>query len=132
MKPILAPGQTARTVLEDSPGHDPFEALERLREAGRRKAKASAIAYKMDHERKVVLARIASELSQAHASQGMSEAKLERMARADPRYLQHIESTAYAIRDKEQAESDYWSIRAALEWDERAVSHLNALTRLEK
>jgi len=132
MRQVLAPGQTARTVLEDSLGHDPFEALQRLREAGDRKAKAVAIAYKMENERKVVLSRISGEIAQAHSGSSLSEAKLERMARADARYMQHIESTAHAIHEKEEAESAYWSIRATLEWDERAIAHLNALTRLEK
>jgi hypothetical protein len=130
MKELFAPGQNAQTVLEDSLGTDPFAMIADLEEAGKRKAKAAGQAYQLENHRKILLSRIAGELSQVH--KGLAENKLERMARADPRYEAHIKGTAAAIEEKEHAESAYWTIRARLEWLERAIAHSNALTRLEK
>jgi len=121
----------ARELIAGSLGEDPYERIEQLREAGRRKARAEGVAYQLDHERKIVLARIASEIAQARASEKLSEAKLDRMARADARYERHIRGTAEAVQEREEANSEYWGLRSLEEWDARAVAHLNALSRLE-
>lgn len=123
---------SARELLVGSLGSDPWERLEELREAGRRKAQAEGVAYQMERERKAVLARIASEYARAHADQNLSEAKLDRLARADDRYRKHLEGTAVAIEEREEAQSEYWAIRSELEWDRASVAHLNAMSKLEE
>lgn len=132
MGTALARGQTAETVLADSLGRDPLELIEALRQAGQRKAKATAEAYRLEQHRKVVLSQVMNELATVHASQKLTEAKLERLARTDPRYIAHINGTAAAMEEKEQAESAYWSLRESLLWCEKAISHLNSLTRMDK
>lgn len=112
-------------------GSDPYARIEELREAGERKARASGVAYQLERERKSILARLASEYARTHADENLSEAKLDRLARADDRYQTHIKGTAAAIEEKERANSEYWAIRSLLEWDKTAVAHLNALSRLE-
>jgi len=121
----------AREVLKATLSDDPFERIEQLREAGRRKAEAEGVAYRMERERKSLLARLASEYSRTHADQKLSEAKLDRLARADARYQRHIEGTAAAIEERELAQSEYWAVRQRLEWLRATVAHYNALTRLE-
>lgn len=123
---------SARELLAASLGSDPFERLEDLREAGRRKAKATGVAYQLDHERHAVLARLSTEYARTHANQNLSEAKLDRLARADDRYQKHLEGTAAAMEEKELAESEYWAMRSELEWDRAAIAHINALSRLEE
>lgn len=122
----------ARELLVGSLGADPYERIEAIREAGKRKAAAEGVAYQMEHERHVVLARIASEIAQAHAKQQLSEARLDRMARADDRYRKHIRGTAAAIEEKELASSEYWALRSLEEWDARSIAHLNAMSRLDE
>jgi hypothetical protein len=124
-----APG-SAREVLAGNLGRDPWEGIEEMRQIGEAKAKAEGIAYQLDHERKSVLARLQAEIAAAHASQNLSEAKLDRLARADERYVAHIRKAAQAIEDRERISMSYWRIKAELEWDEEAVRHLNHLSRL--
>ena len=121
----------ARGLLSATLGSDPWDKVEELREIGARKAEAEGVAYQMERERKHLLAKLASEFAVAHARENMSEAKLERMARADERYITHIKGTAAAIQKKELAKSEYWAVRSELEWDRAAVAHHNALTRLD-
>ena len=54
------------------------------------------------------------------------------MARGRPEYSRHLDGAAAAIEERELANSEYWAIRARLEWLEKAVSHDNALSRLER
>lgn len=122
----------ARHRIAATLGEDPFGLISELRDAGLRKAKSEALAYRLEHERKSLLARIAGEIAVAHASKNMSEAKLERMARADPRYAAHIEGTAAAIENRELANSEFWAIKTRLEWLEKSVAHENAVMRLER
>jgi len=122
---------SARELLTASLGADPYERLAKLEELGARKAKANGAAYHMEHMRKIVLAHVAGELAVVHAKEGLSEAKLERLARADDRYRQHIEATAAAIEERDRAEAEYWTLKAGLEWDSRAVTHLNAMSRMD-
>ena len=124
------PENSARETLCASLGADPYGRLAELGALGERKAKAAGVAYHMDHMRKVVLAHIAGELAQVHAKEGLSEAKLERMARADDRYRQHIEGAAAALEESEQAQAEYWRLRAELTWDEKAIAHYNAMSKL--
>ena len=124
-------GEGARALLSATLGSNPWDKVEGLREVGARKAEAEGVAYQMEHERHPLLARLASEYAVAHAKENMSEAKLERMARADARYTTHIKGTAVAIQNKVRTNSEYWAIRSELEWDRAAVAHYNALTRLD-
>lgn len=126
-----APG-SAREALAASIGSDPWEGVEMLREAGEAKARAEGVAYQMQELRKVVLARIMNELATVHAKERMAEAKLERMARADERYIEHVRKTAAAIEAKEAATAHYFGIKSELEWDAHAAFHSNALAKLER
>jgi len=112
-------------------GQGPYELVEQLRAVGERKAQAEGVAYELEHGRHVVLSRLATEFSVAHSKENLSEAKLERMARADPRYGEHIKRTAKAIEERDMARSEYWAIKSLLEWDRASVAHLNSLTRLD-
>jgi hypothetical protein len=113
-------------------GQGPYELVEQLREIGKRKAQAEGVAYELEHGRHVVLSRLATEFSIAHSKEPLSEAKLERMARADPRYGEHIKRTAKALEERDLARSEYWALKSLLEWDRASVAHLNALSRLEE
>jgi hypothetical protein len=121
----------ARESVRATIGQDPFELLEELREAGRRKAKAEGLAYQLEEQRKIVLCSIQNELSVVHAREKLSEAKLERMARADPRYEAHIRGTAAAIEEREAASAAYWALQSDLQWCEKTLAHANAMSRLE-
>ena len=87
-------------------GQGPYELVEQLREIGKRKAQAEGVAYELEHGRHVVLSRLATEFSIAHSKEPLSEAKLERMARADPRYGEHIKRTARALEERDMARSE--------------------------
>lgn len=113
-----------------SVGSDPYERIEDLRRCGERKARAEGVAYQLEAETKSVLAVLANEYARLHADQHLSEAKLERMSRADPRYRKHIEGVAAAVEERELAQSEYWAIRSELEWDRAALAHVNAVSRL--
>ena len=113
-------------------GQGPYELVEQLREIGKRKAQAEGVAYELEHGRHVVLSRLATEYSLAHSKEHLSESKLERMSRADPRYGEHIKRTARALEERDMARSEYWAIKSLLEWDRASVAHLNALSRLEE
>lgn len=129
----LSIGETdARALLSASLNEDPFERIEELREAGKRKARAEGVAYRLENERKHLLARISSEYARTHSDRNLSEAKLDRLARADQRYRDHLEGTATAIEERELANSEYWALRARLEWLRAAIAHENALSRLEE
>lgn len=121
----------ARSRLTATLGEDPFNLVSILKDIGRDKAEAEALAYRLEQERKPLLARLASEYATAHAKDGLSEARLERMARSDPRYQKHIEGTAAAIERRERVHSDYWAVKTRLTWLEKTVAHENALTRMD-
>ena len=110
----------------------PYERIEELREIGAKKAEAEGVAYELDHQRKIVLSRLANEFATAHSKQPLSEAKLDRMARADPRYEAHIKALSVAIDNRERWRSEYWAVKSLLEWDKSAIAHLNALSKLEE
>ena len=113
------------------PDQGPYELVEQLREVGKRKARAEGVAYELEHGRPIVLSRLATEFSVAHSKEPLSEAKLERVARADPRYGEHIKKTAKALEERDRARSEYWALKSLLEWDRASVAPLNALSRLE-
>ena len=135
---LLANGATRRTpeaareLLAANLGSDPFEKIEELRSIGTRKARAEGVAYQLEHERKIVLAQLANEYASAHAKEALSEAKLDRLARADERYQNHIKGLAAAIEERELARSEYWRVRTVLEWDAKTIAHTNAMSRLEE
>jgi hypothetical protein len=122
-----------RALLIGSLGLDPYERIEELRQAGERRAEASARLLQMEKLREVVLSRLRGAYESASASMGdkITEAKLDRLAHADKRYREHVLGMAAALEEKEKAEVAYWAIRAELEWDRAAVAHMNAMSRLE-
>ena len=124
----------ARDLLASNfpPDQNPYEIVERLRQVGAEKAKAEGVAYQLEQERPIVLSRLATEFSVAHVKERLSEAKLDRMARADPRYEAHIKRTAQALEERARTRSEYWALKSLLEWDRASVAHLNALSRLEE
>lgn len=113
-------------------GTTPYERIEELRQIGAKKAEAEGVSYQLEHERKIVLARLANEYATAHSKHPLSEAKLDRLSRADHRYQNHIEGLAVAIENREKWRSEYWAIKSLLEWDKAAIAHLNALSKLEE
>lgn len=119
---------SARELLVGSLGSDPWRSIERLREAGERRAQAVGVCTQLEHERKIILKRVASEYAREHPK--YSEAKLDRLARADERYANHIRGLAAATEEKSHSESEYWAIRSELEWDQKAIAHLNQVARL--
>ena len=123
---------SAREVLSSTIGSDPYVRLQELRQIGEDLAKREGVAYQLQNETKPLLAKIATEIATAHTHANISEAKLDRMAKSDPRYLSHIQGTAEAIRLREDAKYKYWAIKSELEWDRAAVAHANSLTRLEQ
>jgi hypothetical protein len=123
---------SARELLAGSIGSDPYARIEEMRECGSRKAEAEGVAYQLEHETKSVLARLSSEYATTHNAEALSEAKLQRMALADPRYVEHVRMTGKAVARREHARGEYWAIRSELEWDRASVAHLNALSRLEE
>ena len=123
---------TAREVLSASIGSDPYVRLQELGRLGQVLAEREGVAYQLDKETKPLLASIASEYASAHAKSNLSEAKLDRMAKADQRYIDHIRGTAEAIRQREQTKNEFWAIKSELEWDRTAIAPLNSLTRLEQ
>lgn len=123
---------SARETLCASLGSDPYDGIEALRQAGDRKASAEGVAYEMEHQRNIVLAQIMNELATVHAREKMSEAKLDRMARADLRYAAHIRKTADAIAEKDAAWTAYSAIKSELEWDGHSIFHVNALAKLDR
>lgn len=126
-----APG-SARELLAVHVGQDPYEQIDELRKLGDEKAKWSGVVYQMEHGRKALLSRLATEYARTHSDKNLSEAKLDRLAHADDRYKDHLEATRQAIEKKERAESDYWAARSLMEWDRHAIAHLNVLSRLEE
>lgn len=125
---VLGARESVRATVEA----DPWESLEELRIAGQRKAKAEAQANHLDHMRKVVLSRCCAEIAEANTSKGMSEAKLERLGRAHPRYEEHLRGLAAAVEEKEQAHAEFWRIRAELEWMDRTLMHSMSVAKLQK
>ncbi len=121
----------ARELLASNFHSDPYKQIKELRVIGARKARAEGVAYRLEHERKIILARIANEIATVHAKEKLSEAKLDRMARADSRYQTHIEGLGAAVEERELARSEYWAIKSLLEFDRASIAHLNALSRLE-
>lgn len=123
---------SARELIAATIGSDPWDGIEALRRAGERKARAEGVAYEMDNNRKIVLSRIMNELAVAHSGTALSEAKLERMARADARYGSHISATAEAMEEKEAATAEYYAQKSLLEWDAHASYAWNAASKLER
>ena len=123
--------EAARELITANMGSDPFVKIEELRQIGERKARAEGVAYQMEHERKIVLATLANEYASTHAKENLSEAKLDRLARADHRYQKHVTIMGQAIEDREMARSEYWAVKSILEWEAKTIAHLNAMSRLD-
>lgn len=125
--------RNARDLLVASlDGEDPFVVIADIERLGERKAEAEALAYYMEHERKAVLARIATDIASANPREGISEAKLDRLARSHERYEQHLMAERHAREASEKAQAEYWARRSRLEWLDKVVSHWNAASRLSQ
>ena len=123
---------SGRELVTVAVGSDPYEQMDKLHVAGQRKAAAVGVAYQLEHQRHVALSMIQNELAVAHATEKLSEAKLERMARADPRYAKHVAKTAKALEEREAATSDYYALKSLIEWDMAALRHADNLAKLER
>jgi hypothetical protein len=122
----------AREAVRATVEADPFATLEELRQAGKRKAKAEAQAFHLEAMRKIVLSRISSEIASVQSNAKLSEAKLERLARADPRYETHIKGLSAAIEEKEDAHAAFWTLKSELEWMDRTAMMAMSLAKLER
>ena len=122
----------ARESVRATVEADPWMSLEELRMAGERKAKAEAVASHLDHMRHVVLSRIANELANVHGGSKLSEAKLDRLARADPRYEDHLQGLAAAVEEREAAVAAYYARRGELEWLSLTLTHSMSLAKLQR
>tara|TARA_R110002020_G_scaffold288673_1_gene504163 strand:- start:973 stop:1398 length:426 start_codon:yes stop_codon:yes gene_type:complete len=123
---------SARELLVGSLGSDPYETLQELNEVGKELAKLEGIVFNLQQSLKPKLAVIASELAVLHRKENLSESKLDRLAKADKRYQDHIVLTAEAISTKETARNRFWHLRSLLDWDRASISHLNAVSKLEE
>ena len=123
---------SARELLGVHIGADPYAGVHRLEQIGDAKAAATGVAYELEQGRKTLLAQLASEYARLHSDKNLSEAKLDRLARGDQRYAEHIKKTAAAIQERERLQSQYWAVRSELEWDRASIAHLNALTKLDE
>lgn len=126
------PAGSARELLGVHIGADPYEGVRSLEQIGDAKAAATGVAYQLEQGRKTLLAQLATEYARLHSDKNLSEAKLDRLARADQRYVEHIKKTADAIETRERLQSRYWAVRSELEWDRASIAHLNALTKLDE
>ena len=122
---------SAREILTGSLGSDPYQLLESLRSVGKEVARLEGVSYELQQSVKPLLATLATEYATMHANQSLSEAKLDRMAKADPRYMERIKMVAAAIRQREEKNNEFWAIKSELDWDAKSVAHLNALTKLD-
>ena len=120
--------ETVRATVEA----DPWASLEELRIAGQRKAKAEAQASHLENLRKVVLSRCCAEIAAASSGKAMSEAKLERLGRAHPRYEEHLRGLAAAVEEREAAIAEYYRIRGELDWMDRTLMHSMSLAKLQR
>ena len=132
MKPLSMTQEGARESVRATVEADPWMSLEELRLAGERKAKAEAQASHLDHMRKVVLSRCCSEIAEAHAGKSISEAKLERLGLAHPRYEEHLRGLAAAVEEREAAMAEYFRIRGELDWMDRTLMHSMSLAKLQR
>ena len=122
---------SAREVLMGSLGSDPYRLLEDLRSVGKEVAKLEGVSYELQNSVKPLLATLATEYATTHAKQNLSEAKLDRLSKADPRYMERIKLVAQTIKEREEKKNEFWAIKSELDWDSKSVSHLNALTKLD-
>ena len=127
---VVSP-EAARELISSHFDVSPYEHIETMRQTGRRKATAEGRCVQLEHQRHIMLATIANELGSLHAKEKVSEAKLDRLSRADPRYQAHVAGLGAAVEERDIARSEYAAQRATLEWDRAAVAHLNALSRLD-
>ena len=127
---VVSP-EAARELVSSHFDVSPYEQIETMRKTGHRKAIAEGRCVKLEHQRHIMLATIQNELGSLHAKEKVSEAKLDRLSRADQRYLAHVTGLGAAVAERDHARSEYAAQRATLEWDRAAIAHLTALSRLE-
>ena len=127
---VITP-EAARELIGSHFDVSPYEQIETMRQTGHRKAVAEGRCVQLEHQRHILLATIGNEIAQAHMTDRLSEAKLDRMGRGDPRYSTFVAGLGAAVEERDVARSEYAAQRATLEWDRAAIAHLNALSRLE-
>lgn len=121
----------ARDLVRASLGADPWEHIEQLRAIGDELAEAEAYVTRLEAETKSLKARLQNQLAVVHMREGLSEAKLERLALGHDEYAAHIKGVAAAVELREKLKNAYWTTKARLDWDDRAIGHLNHLTRMD-
>lgn len=123
---------TAREMLSQEIGSDPWDRIEELRAAGQRKSRAEGVYTQLEHERKIILSMVSTEIESEYAGKGkkVSEAKLDRLAHASDRYRKHIRGLAAAAEERDLAISLYYALRSELDWDRALVAHVNVLAKL--
>ena len=127
---VITP-EAARELISSHFDVSPYEQIETMRQTGHRKAIAEGRVVQLEHQRHIVLATVQNELATVHAKAKLSEAKLDRLARASSPYRDHCAGLGAAIEERDIARSEYAAQRATLEWDRAAIAHLNALSRLD-
>ena len=128
---VRAP-EAARELLDSHFEVSPYQRIEAMRQAGERKAKAEGVCVQLEHQRHIVLATVQNEFATVHAKERLSEAKLERLARASAPYGAHIEGLSSAVEERDRARAEYAAAKAVLDWDRAAVAHLNKLLELDR
>ena len=126
---VITP-EAARELIGSHFDVSPYEQIEVMRQTGHRKAIAEGRVGQLEHQRHIMLATIANEYAVTHSKEKLSEAKLDRLSRADQRYLAHVTGLGAAVEERDHARSEYAAQRATLEWDRAAIAHLTALSRL--
>ena len=122
--------EAARELISSHFDVSPYEQIETMRQTGHRKAIAEGRTVQLEHQRHIMLATVANELAVAHSKEKLSEAKLDRMARADPRYQAHIAGLGAAVEERDHARSEYAAQRATLEWDRAAIGRASCRERV--
>lgn len=120
----------AKELLKATLGSDPWVKIERLRSIGDDLAEAEALVTRLEAETKSLKARLQTEYAVSHASEALTEAKLERLALGSEAYATHIRAIAVAVERHGKVKNEYWTLKASLEMDRAAVAHQNQLMRL--
>jgi Lon protease-like protein len=100
---------------------------ERFRIAGAAWAKADARKEKLQGMRGPFLEKLKQQIAERHGNEELSDARLERMAKASDEYRQHIEGEADAV----EAANLAWVERKAVEMEAIEMAEHNANYRHE-
>jgi Lon protease-like protein len=117
------------------PGHQPHQMppqersfAERFRIAGVAWAKADAHKEKLQGMRGPFLEKLKQQIAERHGNEELSDARLERMAKASDEYRRHIEGEAAAV----EAANLAWVERKSIEMAFEEQNEANANARHEQ